>query len=200
MCIENEILLQYSHVHLFAYCLWLLLSYNSESSNCDIKACSVYYLILYRKSSLTSDVEKYPLLVVLKPIESFSFGRLWMAEEWSSWSLKVPPSLPSSFILNSSQFELLHMNACDYLFFLMYFFPLGVYSYLSTLYLQHQLFHGKQTEFLVFSRHILWLSSMLDSPTTHFSLLLHPGCWLLLEKFTQLGQLTTIAFMVSHLC
>lgn len=134
-------------------------------------------------------------------IESFSFGRLWMTKEWNSWSLKVTPSPPSSFILNSSWVELLLMNACGHLFFLTYLFPLDVCSYLSTLSLQHQLFRGKQPiEFPVFSRHILWLSSLLDSPTIHFSLLLHLGCWLLLEKFTQLGQLITTTFMVSHLC
>ena len=41
----------------------------------------------------------------------------------------------------------------------------------------------------VLSRHILWVLSIPDAPIIYFSLLLHPGCWLFLGKFTQLEQL-----------
>ena len=47
----------------------------AELNNCAVKGCTLYYLVLYRKGSLTSDVEEYPVLVVLKDKrESRPFG------------------------------------------------------------------------------------------------------------------------------
>ena len=52
----------------------------AELNNCAVKGCTLYYLVLYRKGSLTSDVEEYPVLVVLKDERVSS---VWNGFRWS---------------------------------------------------------------------------------------------------------------------
>lgn len=86
---EDKVLLEYGHSHLFAYCLWALLSHNTfwimwlENLQCLLSGP------LQKKLPDLLN-EEYPLLVVLKDdMESLSFVRLWMAEEWISWHLRA---------------------------------------------------------------------------------------------------------------
>lgn len=56
--VHHEVLLEHSHAHSFAYCLWLLWGYNGgvgyDRDHLACKAETIYSLTLYRKCLLTS--------------------------------------------------------------------------------------------------------------------------------------------------
>lgn len=94
------------HLHIGHGCFWGTMA---EVNNCDIKSCSVDYLILYRKSFLTSGVEVcHPLLVVLKDKrESLPF---WMALGGPVGFWRSLPHLCP--VLYWIHLGLSHVNAC----------------------------------------------------------------------------------------
>lgn len=57
----NEVSLDRSHGHSFAYCLWLLSRYKCEDAVTDHMACKskhIYCLVLYRQNVSTTDLDK----------------------------------------------------------------------------------------------------------------------------------------------
>lgn len=172
-------------MHIVQGCFWATMA---ELNNCDIKGCTVYYLVLYRKRSLTSDVEEYPLLVVLKyKRESLPFG---MALGGPVGLLRSLPHLHP--VLYWTHFGL---NACRHLSSLMHWFLLGqsscwpVFLTLPSSATPPLPWETNPGVFSAFKTHSLAFINIWLSNHLLFSALASISFWLLLEKFTQLGQL-----------